>query len=48
MNGNEPYDDIYLELGNGPDALRNGADNYIKCSSFLAPKSQLFIDYIYS
>jgi hypothetical protein len=54
--GNEPYDDIYLELGNGPDALRNGADNntngnidnYIKCSSYLAPKSQLFIDYIYS
>ena len=54
--GNEPYDNIYTELGNGPDALRNGADNntngnidnYIKCSSYLAPKSQLFIDYIYN
>jgi hypothetical protein len=56
LKDNEPYDIIYTDLGNGEDALKNGADgntngnidNYKQCSSYLESIKQLFIKYIYN
>jgi len=47
---------IYLDYGNGTDALRNGAngntngnlDNYRKCSRYLESKKELFVGYFSS
>jgi len=51
VNGDKPFGDIYLEYGNGEDALRNGAnnnsknniDNYQKCSNHLKETGYLYI-----
>ena len=51
VKGDKPFGDIYLEYGNGKDALRNGAnnnsksniDNYQKCSKHLKEMGSLYI-----
>jgi hypothetical protein len=51
--GNKTTKNIYLDYGNGEDALRNGADgntngnieNYEKCSRYLDSKGELYIHY---
>jgi len=52
VGNDKPYKNVNLDYGNGPDALKNGAngisnnnmDNYKKCSNYLKEKDQLYID----
>lgn len=51
VKGNKPFGNIFLEYGNGSDALRNGAndnsknnvDNYQQCSKHLKESGSLYI-----
>jgi len=53
LNEEKPYSNIYLDYGNGDDALRNGAhgqaqsnlDNYKKCAEYLKKSNDLYIKY---